>query len=60
MRKLLSSKRKKPQGQDLARHLQVLEFLQLQRYGLQKPFWQRTRKQGAAMVAATSGQGERV
>ena len=60
MRKQLKSKRRKPKGQDLDNHLQVLEFLRLQRYGLQKPFWKRTRKAAAAMVAATGGRGERV
>ena len=60
MRKRLKSKRRKPTGQDLDIHLQVLEFLRLQQYGLQKPFWKRTRKAAAAMVAATGGRGERV
>jgi len=60
MRKRLKSKRRKPTGQDLDIHLQVREVLRLQRYGLQKPFWKRTRKAAAAMVAATGGRREPV
>jgi hypothetical protein len=60
MRRLLNSKRRKPKGQDLVRHIQVLEFLRFQRYGLQKSFWKRTRKESASIVAATGGHGERV
>src|SRR5437868_9695720 len=61
MRKLLNSKRRKPMGQDLVYHLQVLEFLQFQRlgHGLRKLFWKRTRMDAAAIVAATGGSGER-
>jgi len=58
MRRLLNSKKRKPKGQDLVRHIQVLEFLRFQRYGLQKAFWSRTRKEAASIVAATGGNGE--
>jgi len=60
MRKLLQSKRRAPKGQDLKHHLQVLEFLRFQRYGLQKTFWKRTRKDAASFIAAANRHGNRV
>jgi len=60
MRRLLNSKKRKPKGQDLVRHIQVLEFLRFQRYRLQKAFWSWTRKDATSIVAVTGGNGERV
>jgi len=60
MRKLLKSKRRAPKGQDLEHHLQVLEFLRFQQYGLQKTFWKRTRKDAASFIAAANGHGNQL
>ncbi|KAG0136156.1 hypothetical protein HOY82DRAFT_599720 [Tuber indicum] len=60
LRRELKRKKTEIVDHDQVRYYHVLEFMRLQRLGLQKPFWKRPRKELAALVAATAEKGYRV